>query len=421
LRRDLKDGPDAAVSRLLSGEATAGDGSRPDAFAALVDQMERQLGASGSLPRAQGIWLYRMILTPHPLQERLTLFWHDHFATSNAKVNNLGLMQRQIALLRRHALGSFPTLLTEIAKDPAMLIWLDATANRKAHPNENYAREVMELFTLGRGHYAEKDVQEAARAFTGAFIQGGRYEEIASQHDDGQKTILGRSGRFRGDDVARLLLEQDACAAFLCRKLYHLFVHEVDEPSNDLIAPLAEAFRSSGYQIETPVRMILRSRLFFERSVRGRRVKSPVEYAVGLLRALEIVRPTVGTEALAEACSRMGQGLYAPPSVAGWDGGTAWINTTTSLARTNLALALLSDDDPAFGGRLDITALTSRHGVSGLKETVRFLADLLWPDGLDAESLRVIREQAAAPGREPRFAARQAATLILTSPKFQLA
>src|SRR5439155_25915046 len=146
---------------------------------------------------------------------RLTLFWHNHFATSDAKVNNTGLMAGQNATLRRHALGDFKALLAAMARDPAMLLWLDSATNRKAHPNENYSREVMELFTLGRGHYTEKDVQEAARAFTGSFVQNDRFHEVAGQHDDGPKTVLGRTGRFRGDDVARILLEQPACAEFL--------------------------------------------------------------------------------------------------------------------------------------------------------------------------------------------------------------
>ena len=176
LQRDLRDGPEASVDRLLDGEATGADGKPAADFEALADEMARQLAPSASLTRLQGIWLYRMISTGHPLRERMTLFWHDHFATSQAKVNNAGLMQRQNDLFRAHALGDFKGLLAAVGKDPAMLIWLDSTANRKAHPNENYAREVMELFTLGRGRYTEKDVQEAARAFTGWFVVRDRFQ-----------------------------------------------------------------------------------------------------------------------------------------------------------------------------------------------------------------------------------------------------
>jgi uncharacterized protein (DUF1800 family) len=350
----------------------------------------------------------------------MTLFWHDHFATSNAKVNNPALMQRQNATLRAHALGDFRHLLGAIGTDPAMLVWLDAAVNRRALPNENYAREVMELFTLGRGHYTEKDVQEAARAFTGRFVVGDGFREVAAQHDDGPKSILGRTGAFRGEDVDAILLEQPACAEFLCGKLFGLFVGEVDPPSAGLIAPLAGALRASDYDIRVPVAMILRSRLFFDPAVRRRRVKGPVEFAVGTIRALEVLRPTVPAEALAEACGRMGQNLYAPPSVAGWDGGPAWINTTTMLARSNFALALLSATDASFGKRLDPRALAARHAQTEPEEVARFFIDLLVQDAFDPK----VRERVVAGATraaDPAAAAGEAATLVLNSPEYQLA
>ena len=406
LERDLKDGPDASVDRLLAGEPATRDGTPAAAFAAQFDAIAGRLGASGSLTRLQGIWLRRMIDTPHPLLERLTLFWHDHFATSFAKVNSTALMQRQNAGLRRHALGDFGALLGEMARDPAMLVWLDSATNRKAHPNENYAREVMELFALGRGRYTEKDVQEAARAFTGGFIRDDRFVEVPAQHDDGEKTILGRTGRFRGADVTGILLDQPACAEFLAGKLFRHFVSEVDEPSPALLAPVADAFRRSGYDVRVPVRLILRSRLFHDPAMRRRRVKSPVEFAVGTIRALEVVRPTVAADALADACTRMGQSLYAPPSVAGWDGGPAWINTTTTLARTNFALALLSDTDAPFGKRLDPKALAERHRAD---DVAWFYVELLVQDALD-EPVR----------RKVKGSAKEVATLVLSAPEYQL-
>jgi uncharacterized protein (DUF1800 family) len=407
LERDLKDGPEASVERLLDGEPATLDGIPAAKFAEQYDYIAGRLGASGSLARTQGIWLRRMIDTPHPLLERLTLFWHDHFATSNAKVNSTALMQGQNATLRRYALGDYKALLAEMARDPAMLVWLDAATNRKAHPNENYAREVMELFALGRGHYTEKDVQEAARAFTGGFVQDDRFVQVASQHDDGEKTILGRTGRFRGDDVTPILLDQPACAEFLAGKLFRHFVSEVDEPSAALLAPVADAFRRSGYDVREPVRLILRSRLFHDPAMRRRRVKGPVEFAVGTIRALEVLRPTVSADALADACARMGQSLYAPPSVAGWDGGPAWINTTTTLARTNFALALLSDSDAPFGKRLDPSALARRHGAG---DAARFYVELLVQDALDDEVRRRVRGSA-----------KEVATLVLSAPEYQLA
>jgi uncharacterized protein (DUF1800 family) len=395
LKRDLAEGPEASINRLLHGE----DAER---FDAEMDAMAARFAASGNLKRLQGTWLYRMIYTPYPLRERMTLFWHDHFATSNAKVNNPSLLRRQNEILRKYALGSFASLLTEIAKDPAMLVWLDCTANRKAHPNENYAREVMELFTLGRGAYTEKDVQAAARAFTGAFIQGDEYHEVAAQHDAGVKTILGQTGPFHGDDVARILLEQPACGRFLARKLFSHFISETDEPSEELLAPIAEVYRSSGYDTSIPIAMILRSQLFYDPTIRRRRVSGPVEFAVGTIRALEIIAPTVSADSLADATVQMGQGLFAPPSVAGWDGGTAWINTTTAIARTNFVLGLVNDT-----ARFKAEALPSKYGID---DPAKFYVDLLVQDALDGNVLERLRGSAA-----------EVAMLVLTTPEYQLA
>src|SRR5207302_5124078 len=165
-------------------------------------------------------WLYRMLYTPHPLREKLTLFWHNHFATSNSKVNNAGFMLGQYRLMHRHALGSFRTLLQEMSRDPAMMVWLDTRDSKKGNPNENYARELMELFSLGLGHYTEKDIREAARAFTGWEIHGTEAFFNKAQHDDGVKTVLGRTGNWKGADIVRICLEQQAAPVFLAGKLY---------------------------------------------------------------------------------------------------------------------------------------------------------------------------------------------------------
>ena len=395
LNRDKAAGLGPSVERLLEGEPKSGDGMPAAEHESLMEVMAGRVAASGNLARLQGSWLYRMIFTPHPLRERMTLFWHNHFATSNAKVNNTGLMQRQSDILRRNALGKFPPMLREMAKDAAMLQWLDCTANRKAHPNENYAREVMELFTLGRGHYSEKDVQEAARAFTGTFVQNDQYRAVPSQHDDGDKTVLGKTGKFQGDDVAAILLDQPACAEFLARKLYRHFISEVETPAPALIAPLADALRKSDYDIRSVVSLILRSRLFHDPATRRKRVKSPVEFAVGTVRALEILQPTLSADALSEAIGRMGQALFAPPSVAGWEGGPAWINTTTTLARSNFALGVLGKDG-GLGGRF-----VPKKGDAS------YYVDLLVQDAFDATVRGKIRGE-------------EAVTLVLTSPEYQL-
>ncbi len=404
--RDVTEGPSATLARLLDGESATADGTPADEFEAQSDRMAERMSVSAALTRLQGLWLYRMIFSPHPLRERMTLFWHNHFATSQAKVNNSAMMQRQNGLLRRHALGDFGALLKEMARDPAMLVWLDSSANRKAHPNENFAREIMELFSLGRGKYSEKDIQEAARAFTGSFVQNDRYQNVPSQHDDGEKTLLGRTGRFSGDDVAAILLEQPSCAEFVAGKLFRMFVSDVDAPSPALIAPVAEAFRKANYDVKAPISLILKSKLFHDPAMKRKRVKSPVEFAVGTVRSLEILEPTVSADSLADACSRMGQSLYAPPSVAGWDGGPAWINTTTSLARSNFVLALLGKEDKGLGGRFVPEQLMKKYGAD---DPGRFFADLLVQDAFDGW----VRAKLTGTARE-------VATLVLTAPEYQL-
>jgi uncharacterized protein (DUF1800 family) len=421
LKRDLRDGAAASVERVLKGESKSGDGTAAAEFEETIDSMAAEMSPSADLTQIQAIWLYRMIFTPHPLRERMTLFWHNHFATSNVKVQNPALMQRQNSLLRAHALGDFGAMVAAIGKDAAMLIWLDSTINKKAKPNENYAREVMELFTLGRGRYSEKDIQEAARAFTGWFVVRDQFEEVPRHHDDGTKTVLGRTGNWDGDDIPGILLEQPACAEFVCGKLFRQFVSDTSVPSESLIAPLAKAFRDSRYQIEAPVAMILRSNLFFDASTIGRRVKCPVEFAVGTVRALEIVNPTVGTTELAQACGRMGQSLYAPPSVAGWDGGPAWVNSTAMLARANLALGLLSDQNDALGQRCNPQMLAAQHGFGRREKVAGFFIDLLVQDALAPKARQQIEKAATNKNASDQAAAAEAVRLILTSPEYQLA
>jgi uncharacterized protein (DUF1800 family) len=417
LMRDLASGPQAAVDRLLQGESHALDHQGADEFEAFHDRLARQVAASGNVTRLQGHWLYRMVFTPHALRERMVLFWHNHFATSQQKVNNLGFMQRQQETMRRFALGDFRAMLKEMARDPAMLVWLDCATNRKAHPNENYAREVMELFTLGRGQYTERDIQEAARAFTGSFVQGDRYVYVASQHDEGEKTILGRTGKHGPDDVAEILTDHPACALFLARKLYRALISDLDEPASELLAPVAERLASDGYVIASAVEMMIRSRLFFGTAARWQRVKSPVERVVGTVRALEINRPTMSADAMAAACARMGQALYEPPNVSGWETGARWINTSTSLARTNFSLSLVDHAQDDSSGVFRPEELVARHATD--RDSLEFYADLLLQDGMSQETRETMRKTVASSGSGQT--ARTAARLVLTAPEFELA
>ena len=279
----------------------------------------------------RGWWIAEMAATPSPLTERMTLFWHNHFVSSQQKVGLARLMYAQNATLRANALGSFATLVHAVARDPAMVIYLDSAQNRKGAPNENFAREVMELFTLGEGHYSEQDVKEAARAFTGWSYDraAGAFVERPRLHDDGEKVIFGRRGRFDGDDVLDLILARPETARFVVTKLWREFVSPDPDPA--AVARIAEHFRGTHYDLKVALRDLFLDPAFWATANRGTLVKSPVELVVGTLRALD-VRPDSGLP-YAIAAAGMGQVLFAPPNVKGWPGGEAWINSTTLLAR----------------------------------------------------------------------------------------
>jgi uncharacterized protein (DUF1800 family) len=305
--------------------------------------LQRQLRDEGLQLRAW--WLDEMRRTPSPLSERMTLFWHNHFVSSDQKVRSPQLMYRQNVLLRRYALGNFGTLLHEIARDPAMVIYLDNASNRKGQPNENFAREVMELFTLGEGHFGEADVKEAARAFTGWGVDPDRGEFVfrVAQHDDGYKTVLSRAGYMNGDDVLDVLLAHPRTAEHIVEKLWREFVSATPEPTE--VKRIARVFRDSGYEIEAALRALLTSDAFYALSHRAALIKSPVELIVGTLRQFDFSTSEMLPFALSTA--QLGQNLFAPPNVKGWPGGETWINSTTLLARKQLLERLFREQDAA--------------------------------------------------------------------------
>ena len=277
-----------------------------------------------------------MLHSGRPLREKLVLFWHNHFATSVLKVKSPALMLQQNQLLRKHALGEFRPFLRDMGANPAMLLWLDSNQNVKGRANENYAREMMELFSLGVGHFSEKDVREAARAFTGWHTDEEQttFAFNKDEHDDGAKTVLGQTGKWTGDDLATIVVDRPECALFLAGKLYREFISETDPP-RALLEPLAKRFRASGGKIRDLVETMIRSRLFFSPHAFLQRIKSPVDFALG---AVQAAWPGPASPAgLAFALEKMGQQLFAPPNVKGWQGGRAWLNTSTLLARNNFA------------------------------------------------------------------------------------
>ena len=284
-------------------------------------------------------WLERMVNGPRPLQEKLTLFWHGHFATSAQKVREAYLMWLQNDTFRKLALTSWKEMLVAITKDPAMLLWLDQTQSRKQHPNENYAREVMELFTLGEGHYTENDVAEAARAFTGLVydrpLQETNFRPFI--HDQGVKTVLGKTGNLNWMDVLNQIIAQPQAARFITAKLWRFFASE--NPSEELVTALAQIFRESDHHFKPLLNAMFQSEEFYAEEVIRTQVKSPAQWLVGSARMLE--RDLPAARVCSNFLSNLGQDLFAPPNVKGWDGGIAWITTNNLLARYNQAEMLV--------------------------------------------------------------------------------
>ena len=356
LRRAGFGGAEADVARLASlGMQGAVDAllhpAAPDADLPAYPDVTSLYDPKKARQTAQLWWLDRMLRTNRPLVEKMALFWHGHFATSVQKVAP-PQMVAQVNLFRQFGLGRFPVLLSAVTRDPAMLIWLDNRANAKAHPNENYAREVMELFALGLGAYTEDDVKEAARAFTGWTVDKNQQAAfVPARHDDGIKTVLGKSGRLDADDVIAIVVSQPVHQRFLAHKLLEFFVYSDPEP--ELIEAVAQVYALSGLDVAKTVGTILRSDVFFSPRAYRAIPKSPLELAIGTLRYIgaQTVPPNLPYQ-----LARMGQEPLNPPSVKGWDGGPAWINTSTLLARFNFVNALVAQTAPAKNGQAAVPA-----------------------------------------------------------------
>lgn len=283
-------------------------------------------------------WLNEMVNSGSQLREKMALFWHGHFACRNL---NVFYQQGLLDVIRRNALGNFGVLLKEVSRSAAMLNFLNNQQNRKGHPNENFAREVMELFTLGRGHYTEEDIKEAARAFTGwAANARGEFIFRKFQHDDGRKTVLGQSGNLDGEDVLDILLEQRQTAKFISKKIYQYFVN--DQPDMEKVEWLAARFYKSGYDIAGLMQDIFMSDWFYNEKNIGNKIKSPVELLAGIQRILPM--KVENEESLIVLQRLLGQVLFYPPNVAGWAGGKSWIDSSTLMLRLRIPL-LINDTD----------------------------------------------------------------------------
>ncbi len=317
-------------------------------------------------------WLGRLIESPRPLEEKMTLFWHGHFATSYRKTENSYHMFQQNQLFRSHALGNFGSLLHAIIHDPATLKYLDNIMSSKEEPNENLARELMELFSLGEGNYAERDIREGARALTGYTYRGNDFLYRRGRHDTGVKRILGKSGALDGDGFVMAILEQRVCAEFIASKLYRFFVGEIPEGKGQaaqgvrrFVRRMAGTLRGSKYAVRPMMRELLLSEHFYDAEHRLTKIKSPAELVIGAIRSLRT--PTRSLDILNEAMKLMGQSLFMPPSVKGWDGGRAWINTSTLYVRQNVMTYLLTGVVPSGvgGGRGGMMRLAGRKQRRG--------------------------------------------------------
>lgn len=333
-------------------------------------------------------WLKRMIETPRPLEEKLTLFWHSLLATSYRTIEDSYHMYAQNRMFRAHATGNFGELLSALIRDPAMLAYLDNNDSRKGRPNENLARELMELFTLGVGNYTEKDIKEGARSLTGYTFEDDAFRFAERNHDAGPKSILGKAGTLDGDGFVKAILQHPACPRYLSQRLYRFFVSdyptgrkELDSAAARVISGMASTLSGSGYELKPVLRRLFLSEHFYSPMTMNEQIKSPVELVVGAVRSLNTPARDIGV--LADACALMGQNIFFPPSVKGWEGGRSWINTATLFIRQNILCFLLTGRTPqgydalAKVERFDAEALLTQLGVGegggGVTEAIREL------------------------------------------------
>jgi len=429
LRQAVKDGLDATLDKLFRSDDTAKERTE------FLESNGKRVASANNAYQLRGWWVYTMLNTLQPAHEKLTLFWHNHFATSIAKIQRTTTMFAQNVLLRKYALEKFQPFLLDMSKDVAMIIWLDNNSNVKGKPNENYAREIMELFSLGVAtpesrHYTEKDIREAARAFTGWHTDGEKFDFNKNFHDYGEKTVLGKTADLNGEDIVTLCLEQPACAKFLVRKLYKYLIAEIDAPPQTLLDPLCEMYRKSDYDTAKLVRTMVKSRHFFSDYAYRQRVKSPCEFVLAAVKA--VGQSFVQPQSVVTKMEAMGQSLFAPPNVKGWEGGPTWLNTATVLARHNFAQTLcsgkgelnLNDPEARIGIAIDPAAILRREKITEPKDMVALLADLL----LDGEMEQAHRDRLInyiaedKPTSEDALASRvrEAIHGIMTMPEYQL-
>jgi uncharacterized protein (DUF1800 family) len=382
LEAALARGYEATVEELLNPELS------PPLEEDLIYRYWPDMKEARQIDPAQSLWVYRMINTQRPLEEKMALFWHQLFATGFAKLNHAKVMSNQVAMLREFGMSNFRTLLVEISRDPAMIFWLDNHTNTKRVHNENYGRELLELFSMGIGNYSEDDVKNCARAFTGWSLKPtipaaqpyGRFdwefEFRPDLHDYSDKEFLGETGPFDGTDIIDIIIRQPATAQFLAMRLYKFFV--ADAPDQDTIDQLAKVVMESNYDVRSMLRWLFLSDAFRSEDAYYAKVKGPAEHVVGVMRFVEdFTYPKLGIRDIALECRYMGQDLLNPPSVEGWHVGKEWIDTGILVERINFAAGQVGDVDKP--GVQKLIGRLRGKGEMTSEQLVDACADLMGP------------------------------------------
>ena len=380
------------------------------------------------------LWLEEMTHSKAQLREKMAFFWHGHFASRNI---NILYQQQLLAIVRENALGNFRDLLREVSKSAAMIAFLNNQQNKKKHPNENFAREVMELFTLGRGNYTENDVKEAARAFTGwGYRLNGEFVFRQWDHDDETKTLLGKTGKLNGDDAIDILLQKKETAHFIARKLYKFLVNESIVPA-DRITWLGDRFYDSGYEIMRLLNDIVQSDWFYAAENMGSKIKSPVELWVGIRRALPLELADPDSQLLLQKA--LGQVLFYPPNVAGWPGGRSWIDSSSLMLRLRIPQLLYanqdldvrtkSDDDQQMGeinkarmrrlaAVIDWQPVVDLFGKLPEEAMIKQLTDFVWQTPTKTLPLDVLQKNVDRSSREALV--QSTMILLMATPEYQI-
>jgi uncharacterized protein (DUF1800 family) len=400
--------------------AAAQAGATPQSDAAIMEARKEIGRAHRDNTIAMETWfLDRMINTPAPLQEKMTLFWHGHFTSAYQKGIPAQALVDQNNLFRANALGNIRELTLKVSQDPAMVRYLDNAQNVKAHPNENYARELMELFTLGIGNYSETDVRESARAFTGwGLDRDYSFRDFPARHDDGSKTFLGKTGNFTGRDIVEIIFTQPAAATLFAKDLLNFFVYSDPEPA--LIDAVAGLIRKNDYNLQPVMSIVMRSNLFYSERAYRALVKSPVQFVVGSYQLFGIKQ---SDNVALGALRRMGQILFLPPNVKGWDGGAAWLNSQTVLTRENFASSLMAK----MGNAAWIQRAMTSMDPAGVSRAL--VATILQGDVSPASTANLtgylngsnVSALAALSGENADERIRGAAYLTMAMPAYQLA